>query len=113
MEHTLRAAGLSKDPLRIASAFGILVDKIPRAQDKLRQKIYAATDVLLKELRRAASESKDPQQVATAFGIVMDKQAFIHKDDIDEPEEKKLTAVQRKQEYKGLLSREGASQTSG
>ena len=100
----LRAAKKSKDPLRIASAFGILVDKIPKSRGKLRREIELAANVLLEEIQRAANESNEPQQIAVAFGILMDKQSFVHKDEKVELErERKLTKAQRKKEYEELL----------
>lgn len=106
LSNTLRAAKKSKDPLRIASAFGILVDKIPKSRGKFRQEVEAAAKTLLKEIKRAANESNEPQQIATAFGILMDKQTFVHKDEkVELEKERRLTKAQRKREYKELLGK--------
>lgn len=111
MKNILRAAKKSKDPSRIAYAYGILVDKVPKSYDKLLTEINKVTKALLNEIGRAAEESNDPNSIAVAFGILIDKKFYSSEKFKEDRKTKTSSAKDRKKTYRKILADEDKSKS--
>lgn len=111
MKNILRAAKKSKDPSRIAYAYGILVDKVPKSYDKLLAEINKVTKTLLNEIGRAAKESNDPNSIAVALGIIIDKKFYGGEKPREDKKTKASSAKSRKATYREILADENKNKS--
>lgn len=106
LKNILRASKKSKDPAKIATAYGILTDKIVKSNGVSLVEIKETAKLLLAEISRAIKVSTDPNHIAIAFGILKDKNAFGSPKENGSGEKYDASPKKRKSQYEELLNAE-------